>query len=146
MSTFTFPETDLIGCKYSDRDLSCAIGRNTLPKLNPQSREYIYRLLPGATKPQVGDFAVVANVNGINVCVVTTINAMSSYKLEDMAYVIGTVSPAAFKDEIQKEQTKKLLKAKIDKRKKELEELVTLDLLAEKCPDFKELLDAYKAL
>ena len=40
---------------------------------------------------------------------------------------------------------KKLLHTKLMAKKKELEESVTLDLLAEKSPEFKAILDAYRS-
>ena len=62
-----FPETDLIGGRYIPRTEEFV--RNKLPELPKMAKEYTYRLLPGATKPKVGDFAVVANSNGISVCI-----------------------------------------------------------------------------
>lgn len=143
MSTFKFPETDYIGCRYPQTN---ALGRNQPPEVDNRTKEYVYRLLPGATKPKVGDLAVVANSNGVGVCVVTTINMLTSFKREDMAYVIGTVSVEPYKATLERDQARKNLKAQIQAKKKELEESVTLDLLAEKSPEFKALLDAYRAL
>lgn len=146
MSTFVFPETDLIGCRYIPRTEEFV--RNKLPELPKMAKEYTYRLLPGATKPKVGDFAVVANSNGISVCMVSTLNktAPDSFDPDTMSYVIGTVSPDAFKEFMEKKEQKKALWAALQKKKKELEDTIALEVFAEKSPEFKELLEAYKAI
>lgn len=146
MSTFMFPETDLIGCKYIPK-VDTGV-RNKLPEIPTFAKEYTYRLLPGATKPKVGDFAVVSNNNGVAVCVVSTVNmiAPSSFDMDTMSYVIGTVSPDAFREFIAKREQKKALWATLQKKKRELEDTIALEVFADKSPEFKELLEAYKAI
>ena len=146
MSNFMFPETDLIGCKYLPKVEGSV--RNKLPEIPTFAKEYTYRLLPGATKPKVGDFAVVANSTGLGVCVVTTLNKTTpdSFDPDTMSYVIGTVSPDAFKEFMEKKEQKKALWAALQKKKKELEDTIALEVFAERSPEFKELLEAYKSI
>ena len=137
-TTFKFPETDVVGCRFP-----VISGRNSEVEVDPKSKEYFYKLLPGQPKPKLGDFVVTACVNGFQVCVVTTLNAMTSFK--DVAYVVGTVDVAAYREELHRQEMKKRLHAELMAKKKELEESVTLDLLAEKSPEFKAILDAYRS-
>lgn len=63
-----------------------------------------------------------------------------------MSYVIGTVSLDAFKEFMEKKEQKKALWAALQKKKKELEDTIALEVFAEKSPEFKELLEAYKSI
>ena len=138
-TTFNFPETDVIGCRFP-----VETGRNGKIVVDNTSKEYFYKLLPGMDKPRQGDFVVVSCRNGFQVCVVTTLNALSHF--DDMAYVVGTVNVRAYLEELERQERKKALHAELLKKKKELEEAVTWDLLAERSPEFKSLLDAYRNL
>lgn len=141
MTNITFPETDVIGCKFLTTE-GC---RNQPLKVAKGSKEYFYKLLPGMPKPRVGDLAVVACINGIQTVSVTTINAMTNFDGE-MAYVVGLIDPTAYNEHLVNQQKKRILAMELEKKKKELEESVTLDLLAERSPEFKALLEAYRAL
>lgn len=138
--TFEFPKTDLVGCKFP----TCT-GRNGQVEVLASSKEYIYRLLPDQPTPKIGDFVVTSCVNGFQVCVVTSLNVpTSTYK--DVAYVVGVVDVAAYQENLRKAEMKKELHKQLMTKKKELEDLVTFELLAEKSPEFKALLEAYQNL
>ena len=139
MTNIVFPETDIIGCRFPE-----CTGRNGDVEVNPRSKEYFYKLLPGMGKPAVGDFVVVSCQNGFQVCVVTTLNALAEF--EDMAYVVGGVDVKAYKAELARQEQKKRLHKELMRKKKELESTIALELFAERCPEFKELLDAYNKL
>lgn len=139
-TTFNFPETDIIGCRFP----VCSGVRNEGIEVDKRTKECFYKLLPNQPKPKIGDLVVVACVNGFQVCVVTTLNATTSFK--DLTYVVGVVNAKAYCEELRRQELKKQLYAQMMQKKKELEELVTLDLLAEKSPEFKVLLDAYRKL
>lgn len=139
MTNFKFSETDVIGCRFPT-----VVGRNSEVKVDPKSKEYYYKLLPGQPKPALGDFVVTACVNGFQVCVVTTLDAITSYK--DLAYVVGTVDVSAYREALERKAAAKAAYAQLMKKKKELEESVTLDLLAEKSPEFAALLKNYREL
>ena len=53
MTNFKFPETDVIGCRFPT-----VAGCNSEVKIDPRSKEYYYKLLPGQPKPALGDFVV----------------------------------------------------------------------------------------
>lgn len=134
-----FPKTDIIGCRFPTN-----VGqRNQRLQVDNTTKEYFYRVLPG-TEPKVGDLAIVACINGFQVAVVTSLNAL--YERDDLAYALGFVDPEKYNTYQENQAKKKLLKSKMDRMRKELEDLVTLDLLAEKSPEFKELLEAYRKL
>ena len=138
-TNFKFPETDIIGCRFPT-----VTGCNGKIVIDNTSKEYSYKLLPGMDTHPLGAFVVVSCVNGFQVCVVTTLNATSSF--DDLAYVVGTVNVDAYLEELERQKQKKALHAQLLKKKKELEEAVTWDMLAERSPEFKSLLDAYRNL
>lgn len=138
-TTFNFPETDVVGCRFP----RCT-GRNGEVDVDNTTKEYYYKLLPGMPKPKLGDFLVTACANGFQVCVVTTLNAMTNYK--DLAYAVGVVDVEAYQRELNRKKMAEAAYAQLMKKKKELEESVTLDLLAEKSPEFAALLKAYRDL
>ena len=139
MTNIKFPETDVIGCRFPE-----VTGRNGEVEVNNRTKEYYYKLLPNMEKPEVGDFLVVSCQNGFQVCVVTSINAITGF--EDLAYVVGTLDASAYKNELARQAEKKRLHAELMRKKKELEDTIALDLFAERSPEFKALLDAYKSL
>lgn len=138
-TTFNFPETDIVGCRFPKCN-----GRNGEITVDNTSKEYFYKLLPGMPKPKLGDFLVTSCSNGFQVCVVTTLNAMSNFK--DLAYAVGAVDVQYYKDALRRKDLLDAAYAQLMRKKKELEESVTLDLLAEKSPEFAALLQTYRGL
>ena len=134
-----FKETDLIGGRYLVNT-----GRNGKLEVDPTSKEYTYRLLPGMPKPERGDLVVVSSGNGFGVIMVTTVNATSRFK--DMAYCVGLVNPAQYSQFLENQERREELRLKLEKKKKELEDIITWGVLAERSPEFKALLDEYKEL
>lgn len=139
MLNIRLPETDIIGCRFPE-----VTGRNGEVEVNMRTKEYFYKLLPGMPKPKLGDFVVTSCVNGFQVCVVTTLNAL--YDHADMAYVVGAVDVEAYKKELERQEQKKRLHAELMRKKKELESTIALEMYAERSPEFKALLDAYNKL
>lgn len=139
MKNIKFPETDIIGCRFPE-----CTGRNGEVEVNNRTKEYYYKLLPGMCKPNVGDFVVVSCQNGFQVCVVTTLNAFAEFK--DIAYVVGFVDVDPYKEELERQYNKKRIHAELMQKKKELEETLSLEIFAERSPEFKALLDAYNSL
>ena len=140
MDNIKFPETDIIGGRFP----ISAGKRNAEVRVDNKSKEYFFKLLPGQPKPNIGDMVVVACVKGFNVCVVTTLNATTFF--ENMAYVVGVVDISAYQDTLRRQELREHLYAQLVQKKKDLEELITMDLLAEKSPEFKELLEKYRSL
>lgn len=139
MVNIKFPETDIIGCRFPE-----CTGRNGEVEVNHRTKEYYYKLLPGMAKPSIGDFVVVSCQNGFQVCVVTSIDAITEYS--DLAYVVGTVDVRAYHNELLRQAEKKRLHGELMRKKKELEDTIALDLFAERSPEFKALLEAYKSI
>jgi hypothetical protein len=139
MINIKMPETDVIGCRFPE-----CTGRNGEVEVNRRTKEYFYKLLPGMEKPKLGDFVVVSCSNGFQVCVVTTLDALTSF--EDLAYVVGFVEVAPYKAELERQEQKKQLHSELMRKKKELESTIALEVFAERSPEFKALLDAYNAL
>ena len=139
MTNIKFPETDVVGCRFPE-----VTGRNGEVTVNNRTKEYFYKLIPGMERPALGDFVVVSCQNGFQVCVVTSINAITGF--EDLAYVVGTVDVRPYQRELVRQEEKKRLHTELMRKKKELEDTIALDLFAERSPEFKALLDAYKAL
>lgn len=139
MINIQLPETDIIGCRFPE-----CTGRNGEVSVNMRSKEYFYRLLPNQPKPKIGDFVVTSCMNGFQVCVVTTLDALCEFK--DMAYVVGAVDVEFYKAELARQEQKKRLHTELMRKKKELEDSIALELFAERCPEFKALLDAYNKL
>jgi hypothetical protein len=139
MINIKFAVTDIVGCRFSE-----VTGRNGEVEVNNRTKEYFYKLLPGMSKPTVGDFVVVSCQNGFQVCVVTSIDAITGFG--DLAYVVGFVDVTPYKTELARQAEKKRLHTELMRKKKELEDTIALDVFAERSPEFKALLDAYKAL
>lgn len=139
MVNIKFPETNVIGCRFPE-----CTGRNGEVEVNNRTKEYFYKLLPGMTKPKLGDFVVTSCINGFQVCVVTTLDAL--YEGKDMAYVVGTVDVEAYRNELERQYNKKRLYAELMQKKKELEDTIALEMYAERSPEFKALLEAYNSL
>lgn len=139
MINVQFPDTNVIGCRFPE-----ITGRNGEVEVNKRTKEYFYKLLPDMSKPNVGDFVVVSCQNGFQVCVVTTINAITGF--EDLAYVVGTVDVNAYNKELARQREKERLHKELMRMKKEMEQTIALDVFAERSPEFKALLDAYKSL
>ena len=139
MTNIKFPETDIIGCRFP-----VCTGRNGVIDVNMRSKEYFYKLLPGMNKPKHGDLVVTSCANGFQVCVVTTLDALTDFP--DMAYAVGVVDAHMYREELARQEQKKKLHGQLMQKKKELEAMVTLELLAERNPEFKKLLDAYNSL
>lgn len=138
--TLDFPKTNLIGCRFPE-----CTGRNGTVKTNPRSKEYIFKLMPGQEQPKLGDMVVTSCVNGFQVCVVTTLNVPTT-KFKDVAYVVGVVDVEAYQQMRQKAELKEQLHQQLLDMKKELDELVLFELLAEKSAEFKALFEAYNNL
>lgn len=139
MTNIKLPETDIIGCRFPE-----VTGRNGVVEVNHRTKEYFYKLLPGMAMPKLGDFAVVSCINGFQVCVVTTLNAL--YDQPDMAYVVGFVDVDFYKETLARQEQKKQLYKELMRKKKELEDTIALEVFAERSPEFKALLDTYNKL
>ena len=83
---------------------------------------------------------------GYQVCEVVNINALSVFETKSFAPVVCKVDLGTFIEEIEKAKQLKAMKAAIDREKKRLESMVTYELIAEKSPEFKAMLEQFKAM
>lgn len=143
MVNIKFPETDYIGCRFP-----CTTGRNGDLIVDNTTKEYIYRLLPGMTRPNIGTMCVVSCSTGFQVAVVTSVNQTipSNWNEQSLANVVGFVDFEVYRIMMENKKKKEILKEQLLRKKKELDEQFALDLYAEKSPEFAELLKQYNSL
>lgn len=93
---------------------------------------------------QVGDAVIVFCATGFQLCEVAAINVMRSS--DGLRPVVAKVDMSPYFEEKKRQHKITLLRDKLQKEKKRLESMVTYELLADKSPEFKELLDEFKSL
>lgn len=149
MTNIKFPETNLVECTFSWRTQSTAGTAWDEYDHCDQTRlkRYLYRLpdyLVGLVQP--GDTVVVHCQTGYQVCQVAAINVFSSFDLKTIAPVVSKVNMQSYIDEVEKKKALAAMKKQIDAEKKRLESMVTYELIAEKNPEFKAMLERFKSM
>lgn len=145
-----FPATNLVNCVFAFRQNNTSGVFNKYDCLTEASlakaKRYIYRV-PEHLKVElkVGDTVVVHCQTGFQLARVVELNAISSYPEESFAPVVCKADLHSYFDEIDTRETLQAMRNRIETEKKRLESMVTYDLIAEKNPEFKALLDAYRA-
>ena len=144
-----FPETNLVECVFSWRTANTVgAGWDEYDHVDPtKMKRYVYRLpeyLVGYVK--VGDTVVVHCQTGYQVCEIVTINALSSFDPKSIAPVVGKVDMSSYISEVEKKKALAAMKKQIDAEKKRLESMVTYELIAEKNPEFKAMLERFKSM
>ena len=147
-----FPKTNLVECTFSWRTESTAgIAGTAWDEYDHRSqnrlKKYLYRLpdyLLGSVQP--GDTVVVHCQTGYQVCQVVTINAISDFDPKTIAPVVDKVNMQSYIDEVEKKKALAAMKQRIDAEKKRLESMVTYELIAEKNPEFKAMLEQFKSM
>lgn len=152
--TVMFPETDVVSVVFAfkkstnkssyDFDDAGVIPEHQKKML----KEYYYRVpseLVG--KLAAGDMVVVNCANGFQVAEVKCINTYSpSGDKKSLAYVVGKVDCGAYFKCLADKKQLAMLRNQLEEEKKRIESMVTCELLAERSPEFKALLDNFKAL
>lgn len=146
-----FPKTDYVKCVYSLENSFSShdykydeSGRAKNPK---DLKEYIYYVSEGVEGTlDVGDYVLVRNVNGYAVCQVSQVNVIVGYAEESKPYapIVCKVDLSKYFVKLEEQQMLKQMKEQLDKKKRQLEKSITYDLIAEKFPEFKAMLDEYK--
>lgn len=94
---------------------------------------------------KVGDTVVVETVNGLQIATVTTLTGrLPNEKV--LKEVVDKVDLTAFEERKKKAEKMKKLKAKIDKRVKQLQDIALYEMLAEKDPELRDMVSELKAL
>lgn len=152
MTNIKFPETNLVECVFSWRTESTAgIAGTAWDEYDHRSqarlKKYLYRLpdyLVGHVQP--GDTVVVHCQTGYQVCQVVAINVISGFDPKTIAPVVDTVNMQSYIDEVEKKKALAVMRKQIDAEKKRLESMVTYELIAEKNPEFKAMLERFKSM
>lgn len=148
MINIEFPETNIVKCVFSLRQNSKYAGEayDEYDHVRPHDlKRYIYRV-PSRLKGQlkVGDFVVVHCATGYQLCEIVELNAISNLDEKTLAPVVCKVDLSAYIEEVDRAVKLEIMKAELDREKRRLESMVTYELIAEKNPEFKALLDTYK--
>ena len=149
MTNIKFPETDLVECVFSYRTAGttgCSWDEYDHTD-SARLKRYVYRLpeyLVG--RVQVHDAVVVHCSTGYQICEVVTVNALSNFDPRSIQPVVDKVNMGSYIHEVEKKKTLIAMKKQIDAEKKRLESLVTYELIAEKNPEFKAMLERFKSL
>lgn len=148
-----FPETDVVACVFSLRSNDGAAAPTQfdergvlLESAKRKAKEYHYRVpeyLKGQLEP--GDFVVVYCQTGYQLGQVTKINEFSAVESSKLASVVAKFSLTDYFIDLNRQETLKAMKAALVKERKRLEEQVTWDLIASKSPEFKEMLEVFRA-
>ena len=141
-----FPKTNVVGCKfaYKTRDAVGARYDDFDRMTDVDNIKTYYYQLPEGMEVAVGESVVVHCVNGFAVCEVCEVNA--SVNLPRLDFVVDKINMGNYRSVVTTEKQRQILKAQIERERKRLESMVTYDLLAEKVPEFKQLLESYKSL
>lgn len=153
MTNIKFPKTDLVQCVFSFRSSNNA---HVMPegwdeydhhKDAKRLKAYTYRV-PEHLQDQisVGDAVLVHCQTGYQICEVVSINALSDFETKTFAPVVCKVDLGTYIAEVEKAKQLKAMKSAIDREKKRLESMVTYELIAEKNPEFKAMLERFKAM
>lgn len=133
----------LIG-KYKVCAIKFIEGSNT-------TTEYNYALYD--SNINVGDYVVVKSANhGMGIATITNIiadenvtDAMRNY-CNGGREVVAKFDMSTYNERIEKRKMAKQLKADMSRKMKEMQELAMFELMAEKNPELKEMLETYKEL
>lgn len=152
MTNIRFPVTDLVKCVFCYRSGNTAQTPNVFDAYDrhkdPRTlKEYTYRVpehLKGQLAP--GDAVIVHCQTGYQLCEVVEVNALSDFEVKTFAPVVSKVDLHSWVEEVEKAKQLKAMKAAIDAEKRRLESMVTYELIAEKNPEFKAMLEQFKAM
>lgn len=115
------------------------------------TKEYTYAYYDDNIAP--GDNVVVKSANhGFGLATVTRI-VNDEYVTQEMRdycnegrEIVSKFDMNAYDDRVEKRKAAKKLKVEMDKKLKEVQELAMFEMMAEKNPELKEMLEAYKQL
>ena len=152
MVNIKFPETDVVSCVFSLKNSMNSCNQNfdafgiTPEGSHSKLKEYYYRVpafLQGKLAP--GDFVVVYCQTGYQVCQVYMVNEFAPVETSKLAPVVARIELVDYFNDLAHQEELKKMKAALVKERKRLEEQVTWDLIASKSPEFKEMLEAFRA-
>ena len=153
MTNIKFPKTDLVKCVFCWRSSNTEhissdrwdeYDRHKDPK---KLKAYTYRVPEHLREQlQIGDTVLVHCQTGYQICEIVAKNVLSDFDTKTFAPVVCKVDLSTYIQEVEKAKKLKVMKAAIDREKKRLESMVTYELIAEKNPEFKAMLEAFKEM
>lgn len=156
MSTISiqFPQTDVISAVFCYRNhtnrTTYDFDENNMVVASQKSqlKAYSYRLPPALVgKVKAGDMVVVNCATGYQVAEVKAINAYAPTNTKtELAYVVGIVDKDNYFEFLESQKQLTILREQLEVEKKRIESMVTYELIAERNPEFKALLDNFKAM
>lgn len=119
-----------------------------LPTARKDAKTYTYRVPDGLVgKLRVGDMVVVRCATGYQVAEVDSTTVwIAPSKVAELACVVGVVNSDEYFEYIEKQKHLAVLREQLEVEKKRIESMITYELLAERNPEFKAMLDNFKVL
>lgn len=151
MTNITFPKTNLVSCVFSLRQNhnveSSQYDEYDMRVDTTRLKQYTYRL-PKCLQGFVttGNYVLVHCQTGYQAAKVVAVDVLTSFEDSTFAPVVCKLDLDSYIAEVERTKQLKSMKIKIDAEKKRLESMVTYELIAEKHPEFKEMLETFKAL
>ena len=153
MTNIKFPKTDLVKCVFCWRSSNMEhISSDRWDEYDHHKdpkrlKAYTYRVPEHLREQlQVGDTVLVHCQTGYQICEIVATNVLSDFDAKSFAPVVCKVDLSTYIQEVEKAKKLKVMKAAIDREKKRLESMVTYELIAEKNPEFKAMLEAFKEM
>lgn len=152
MLNIRFPDTNVVQCVFSLRSSNTAgesskFDQYGIAHETRRLKRYSYRVpkyLEG--RLAVGEYVLVYCQTGYQVCQVVSVNATCPYDPAELAPVVAKIALEPYFEDLKRQEELKSMKVALIKERKRLEEQVTWDLIAEKHPEFKEMLRAFRDL
>lgn len=153
MTNIKFPETNVVGVKFTLRQNRAITGveyneyDHMRDKYIKDQKKYIYRVPDGMVGHlRLNDIVVVHCATGYQLCEIVELNVLTDLDISSLASIVCKVDLQPYIDEVERKKQLAAMKKQIEAEKKRLEAMVTYELIAEKNPGFKELLEAFKAM
>lgn len=142
-----FPKTNLVKCVFSFKnDTSLSNVWNKFDHRETRNlKQYTYRV-PEGLELKEHDAVLVHCTTGYQLCEVVELNVISGIDESEYSPVVCKVDLTSYFDEVENAEKVEYMRLKLEKKKKELENQVTYDLLAERNPEFAEMLKAFRAM
>lgn len=113
-------------------------------KFKDNPKQYTFKCYDAV---KIGDLVVVDTQFGYNVATVTETEPVTkSFPVGELKEVVNVVDMEPFLERKARAEKLKDLKKKMDKKVKDLQSLAIYEMLAEKDPELKEMLEEFKTL
>lgn len=136
-NNITKGDNEMITGNYRIAMVKFVQGTNTV-------KGYAFALFDNDIK--VDDTVLCDTVNGYGVAKVIEIIAKDEYDGDVTKEIVCSVDFTNFEQRKKNREEAKKLKSEMDKKMKEMQELALYEVMAEKSPELKEMLEAYKGL